>query len=315
MATGILPQYTVCPVAPATAPSACAGLPDGTWVSAIDSLEGDGDFIPAGTILRTVTPIFYDQDGDGVPEYVDYKTNAWYTTLDRDPFGGNNPRWRLKSSKYGQDLPGVELPQYQAGQMTTTVLDLLSAQDAEGNSVLAQSANWNDYLDINPEKFDLTDDNFTADGCPLTPDFDLMVYIKGEYSGNEINDATLIIEYEDPEVVTPPPAVTVDVAVDSIVLPKIRLGETGEIAVTLHNELAGAAGGVLTVEVKDGTTGTVLETYGASFTTTADSSPSILTFPFTAPSTKTMASAKASAVVEGDIDKTDNTKTTTLLYK
>ncbi|MBE0597162.1 MAG: hypothetical protein IH614_07825 [Desulfuromonadales bacterium] len=314
-ATGILPQYTICPTAPALAPQSCSGLPAGTWVSAVDSLEGDGHYIPAGTVLKTATSISFDHNGDGIADYVDAKTNAWYTTLDRDPFGGPNPRWRLKSSKYGQDLPGVELPQYPAGKLTTTVLDLLSVVNDQGQSILSQSANWNRYLDINPEKGDFVQDNFTADGAPLSPDFDLMVYIKGEYSGNELYDATLLVEYDDPQSQDPPPATSVDVAVDSLVMPKLRLNQSGLISVSLHNKLAGQANGVLNVEVKNATTGAILSTYSISFSTSGDQTVTTFTFPFTTPSIKTAVSAKATAVVDGDIDKTDNTKTVNIQYR
>ncbi|MBE0598723.1 MAG: hypothetical protein IH614_15810 [Desulfuromonadales bacterium] len=314
-ATGILPRYTVCPTAPAAAPQACAGLPEGTWVSAVDSTEGDGDFIPAGTVLRNITPIIFDKDGDGIPEYVDYKTNAWYTTLDRDPFGGPNPRWRLKSSKYGQDLPGVELPQYERDTLTTTSLDLLSMKDAQGNSILSQSVNWYRYLDINPEKDDFVQDNFTADGCPLTPDFDLMVYIKGEYSGNEIYDAQLLVTYDDPNNQAPPQAVVPDVKIDSIQLPPVTGGKSGEITVMLHNEVAGAVSGLLTVEVAD-LAGVRLDSYSTSFATDAAGGPSLLSFDWTAPSYQT--TVTATAVANGVKDETNlanNSASTTLVIK
>lgn len=314
-ATGILPRYIVCPSTPATAPGACSGLPDGTWVSAVDSTEGDGDFIPAGTVLRMTTPIVYDQNLDGTNEYVDYFTNAWYTTLDRDPFGGPNPRWRLKSSKYGQDLPGVELPQYERDTLTTTSLDLLSVKDEEGHSILAQSANWYRYLDINPEKGDLVQDNFTADGCPLTQDFDLMVYLKGEYSGNEIYDAQLLITYEDPDSQNPPPAPVPDVSVDSITLPQVTGGGSGEISVLLHNEVSGAASGMLSVEVRDGL-GTLLDDYVTSFVTESAGAPSLLTFAWTAPKYQT--TVTATAVVSGvqdEVNLNNNSASTSLLVK
>lgn len=307
-ATGILPQYTICPTAPALAPNACAGQPNGVWVSAVDSTEGDGDFIPAGTVLRTL----YD---DIYPLTTHYFTNAWYTTLDRDPFGGANPRYRFKSSKYGQDLPGVEIPQYPAGEITTTTLDLLSIVDDAGHSVLAQSANWNAYLDINAEKGDYTADNLTADGCILSPDFDLMVYSKGEQKGLEVFDAQLLIEYDDPNADVPPPVEPVDVQVSSVTVPKLRIGQTGTIVVNLFNELPGVASGVLTVEVST-STGDLLDTFSTSFSTTPNSTIRGFLFPWTAPAYKTTVTVKATALgVEGDFDLTDNERTTTLLIK
>ena len=72
-------------------------------------------------------------------------TNAWYTTNgDRDRFeavldeDGDyivGPRWRLKLNKFGQDVPGVDIPnadsqppftddniKYPVGEYTTTTI-------------------------------------------------------------------------------------------------------------------------------------------------------------------------------------------------
>ena len=179
---------------------------DGRWLSDKDAFEGDGDFIPAGTVLKD--PAMADISGRSIDEWYGY-TNAWFTSMDRDPFGGDNPRFRLKSSKYGQDIPGVELPQYESGQLTTTTIDILAwgyrdevtkVVDPDFPSPLAMSSGWNDNNDLNP--FDPTDtvkDGISYEGSPLTEDFDLMLYIKGEYSGTDVMDAQLVIEWEDPD--------------------------------------------------------------------------------------------------------------------
>lgn len=315
-ATGILPQYTAVPQLDTDGNPLLGedGKPLEYWYSTIDAYEGDGDFIPAGTMLRDIVPYRFDVNGDGIYDYIDYKTNAWYTTMDRDPFGGLNPRYRLKSSKYGQDIPGVEIPQYPAGQLTTTTLDLLSIKDEEGHAILAQSANWFDYLDINEEKFDFVDDDFTADGCPLTPDFDLMIYVKGEYSGTDIYDAQLIVEYDDPAAEDPPPTDAVDVAITAVNLPKIRKGETGELVVTLKNELPGIAYGTLEVVLED-QDGNVFDTLTTGFETTPASTDRGIIFSWTAPIYKTVVTATATAIVDGDIDLTDNEAKGTVLVK
>jgi len=315
-ATGILPQYIICPEEPITAPGACAGLPAGAWVSAVDSIEGDEDFIPAGTLLRSPDLIVpegttgYYPSADLVKGY----TNAWFTTLDRDPFGGDNPRYRLKSSKYGQDIPGVEIPQYTAGEMTTTTIDLLTIYDDAGNSILAQSANWKDYLDVNPEKFDLVDDNFTADGCKLSNDFDLMLYSKGEYSGTEIYDAQLVLTYEDPNY-NEPPADQVDVSISAVNLPKVRIDGTGEIVVLVKNELMDVATGTLYIVVED-QNGVELNSYSIPFETTPTGTDKGYILTWTAPSYKTVVKATATAVADGtDVDPSDNSASSTVLVK
>ncbi|MBU0680320.1 MAG: hypothetical protein KKD73_02750, partial [Proteobacteria bacterium] len=177
----------------------------GRWLSDKDAFEGDGDFIPAGTVLKD--PALADITAPAVDLWYGY-TNAWYTSMDRDPFGGDNPRYRLKSSKYGQDIPGVEIPAYIAGQLSTTTIDLLAwgyrdeitkVVNPNFPSPLTQSTGWVDNNDLNPlDPTDTVKDGISYEGCPLTPDLDLMLYIKGEYSGTDVMDAQLIIEWEDP---------------------------------------------------------------------------------------------------------------------
>ena len=171
-ATGRLPQYLVIehPDYP--------GDPNyALWVSPVNDFTGDGTFLPSyfqldengdlildnqgnpivntdaqgnpiGTIFREIRP-----DNDATPtlvssDLVNGFTNAWYTTMDRDPFepvldsNGDyitGPRWRLQSNKFGQDLPGVEIPliphsqppfqkgniKYEVGELTTTTINLL----------------------------------------------------------------------------------------------------------------------------------------------------------------------------------------------
>ncbi len=192
-ATGRIPSYTV------------AG--DGSWVSTQDCFESDGDPIVAGTVLRN--PAF---GRPGAPS-VDLReglTNAWFTTTDRDPFeadpiSGRGPRWRLKSNKFGQDVPGLEIPlipcspppysqtniKYPVGELTTTTLNLLDWIDGE-ESPLASSLGWRAYLDGD----DGTIDGLSPGGLPLTDDFDLAIYVKGEGKPTILYSAQLHIIYE-----------------------------------------------------------------------------------------------------------------------
>lgn len=324
-ATGILPSYTICPEEPLSAPGACAGLPVGAWVSAVDAIEGDGDIIPAGTVLKDPSLILQEGTAGYYPssDLVKGLTNAWFTSLDRDPFGGLNPRYRLTSSKYGQDNPGVEIPQYEAGMRYTTTIDLLSimADDTDDGidnptPVLAQSANWKDYLDVNPEKLDFTDDDLTVDGCPLSDDFDLMLYIKGEYSGTEVYNAQLVIEYEDPAY-EEPPADQVDDAIYALNVPKrMRPAATADFAVQVWNEMDTVSSGLLEIVVTDALNPENPEVFTTSYSTTLAGVPTGIFYTYTAPDYKTTLTVTASLTPDGtEVDPSDNVAVSTIVVK
>lgn len=293
-ATGILPQYTICPVAPALSPAACAGLPDGTWVSAVDSWEGgDEEFLPAGTVLKGIDP------ATGLFAY----TNAWYVTLDRDPFAGPNPRYRLKSSKFGQDLPGVEIPWYVVGTMTTTTIDLLSIKDAvTGAIVLAESKNWNDYLDL----ADGLDDQLSVEDAPLTSDFDVMYYIKGEVGKpTTVYNATLEVTYEDPNAV-----LRVDAAVGALNVPStIRVKTPTTVSASVVNTIPGIATGTLTlVGMREDD---VVASFSTPFTTTSNSTATTYAFAWTAPANASTITWTARVTAAGDLNAANDVKTAT----
>lgn len=186
-------------------------LPDGTLVSARDCYEGDGDFIPAGTVLKHPTYARPDAPSSDLREGL---TNAWYTTTDRDPFAGDpvtgsGPRWRLKANKFGQDVPGLEIPaivcspppfshsniKYPVGDFTTTVIDLLD-WETEGESPLAWSDGWKAFLDAQDGALDALSEN----GLPLTDDFDLAVYIKGEGKPTTLYTAQVVVEWQADDI-------------------------------------------------------------------------------------------------------------------
>lgn len=288
-ATGILPRYTV--------------AADGSWLSAVDSYEGgDGEFLPAGTVLRDATGQF---------------TNAWYTTLDRDPFGGPNPRFRLKSSKYGQDLPGVEIPQYEPGTPTTTTIDLLSIADETGASVLGRSRNWNNYLDqyIDPVTGQLLDpvDGYSIGQCPLTPDFDLMLYIKGEVGKpTTIRNAQLVVVYEDAGSAG---TVPVDLAISAISLPnQVFKSSTSTLSVTVVNQFAGAVPATLTLVGRD-KDGVVVGNFTANLNTPANSAPIATSFSWKAPAYGTTVTWTASVTHLQDINAGNNVRSATTVVK
>jgi hypothetical protein len=144
-ATGLLPQYTV--------------DSDGKWLSTRDCYEGDGNFIPEGTVLKDPAKAI---EGAQTEDLAEGYSNAWYTTIHRDPFEWayktvdgtmvgsrtpddslgdlvSGPRWRLLSNKFGQDIPSLEIPatacdappyekgtvKYVVGDTVTTTINLL----------------------------------------------------------------------------------------------------------------------------------------------------------------------------------------------
>jgi len=99
---------------------------------------------------------------------------------------------------------------------------------------LATSKGWvevNEFVEIVGALADGTP--ITSNGLPMTEDFDLAVYVKGDAKSTAIFNAQLIIEYEGEE---PEPPTGVDLAVSLITVPsKILVGESGTVAVTVAN--------------------------------------------------------------------------------
>jgi len=138
-ATGRKPSYTV----------ENAGTSDEVWKSTKSCYEGDGDFIdiegagdptPIGAetfFKNSIRAADADPPQDLSSDLIGGLTNAWYTSIDRDPFEWSyldpsapadrfdflgstvsndalgtlvsGPRWRLRANKYGQDIPGLEI--------------------------------------------------------------------------------------------------------------------------------------------------------------------------------------------------------------
>jgi len=151
----------------------------------------------------------------------------------------SGPRWRLKAPKYGQDLPGVEIGvdaqdyatnpgarpgclqtpitsgqiKYPRGEVVTTVINLLDWNPDEAPGPLATTAGWvdassnanaivadpNNHLEPYPDGSEPAT-GISVNGAPLTEDFDLVVYIKGDKKPTVIYDATLEVEWDDTAV-------------------------------------------------------------------------------------------------------------------
>ena len=173
----------------------------------------DADGNPIGTIFREVTP---EGGATSILTSSDLEngfTNAWYTTMDRDPFEAVltedgeytvGPRWRLKSNKFGQDLPGVEIPliphsqppfqkdniKYEVGELTTTTINLLD-WDASEDSPLLYSNGW---LYADPTRIDAN--GVTVNGLKLTDKLDVAFYIKGDAKATQIYNVQVVLNYE-----------------------------------------------------------------------------------------------------------------------
>ena len=255
-ATGRKPSYRI---------EGTIGGADEVWKSTLPCYEGDGDlidteegandptFIGVGTYLKN-TPFALDPavvPGDLLADdpFAFSKdlqggfTNAFYTTINRDPFEWSydanpdpmiqdfvgsafpddtlgalvsGPRWRLKPNKFGQDLPGLEIPliecspppfqsdniKYEVGTPVTTVINLLDWADE--NSPLATSKGW---VDVTANEFvtvvgEVNGIPITSNGLPMSSDFDLAVYVKGDAKSTAVFNAQLIIEYGDEVVDT-----------------------------------------------------------------------------------------------------------------
>ncbi len=212
------------------------------WVSPVNDFAGDGTFLPSYFLLDDDGAIILDEDGnptintdaDGNPNGTVFRevtpagtdtsiltssdlaggfTNAWYTTMDRDPFEAVlnedgeyivGPRWRLLSNKFGQDIPGVEIPliphseppfqkgniKYEVGELTTTTINLLDWEAGE-DSPLLYSNGW-----IDAEDWRVNEDGVTINGLKLTDKLDVAFYVKGDSKATQLYDVRVVLTYE-----------------------------------------------------------------------------------------------------------------------
>ena len=300
-ATGRKPSYTI--------DDGTLGTSNEIWRSLVPCYEGDGDlidteeggvdptFLGVGTFLKN-TPFALDPaaaPGD-LPADDPYAfssdlqggfTNAFYTTINRDPFEWSydanpdpliqdfvgsafpddtlgelvsGPRWRLKPNKFGQDLPGLEIPliecspppfqsdniKYVVGTPVTTVINLLDWED-ESTSPLATSKGW---VDVTANEFvtvvgvDANGNPITSNGLPMTNDFDLAVYVKGDRKSTAVYNAQLIIEYEG-EGPQPPPE-DFDLVLSALDVPaRVLLGASDIATVVVTNSGPADVGGAV----------------------------------------------------------------------
>ena len=360
-ATGRKPSYRI---------EGTIGGADEVWKSTIPCYEGDGDvidteegandptFIDVGTFLKN-GPFALDPEavpGD-LPEDDPYAfssdlsggfTNAFYTTINRDPFEWSydadpdplaqdfvgsefpddtlgelvsGPRWRLKPNKFGQDLPGLEIPliecspppflrdniKYEVGVPTTTVINLLDWED-ETTSPLATSKGW---VDVTANEFVTVVDEvngipITSNGLPMTNDFDLAVYVKGDRKSTAVYNARLIIEYEGEE---PVPPEDYDLVLSELEVPdRVSLGETEEVEVEVTNDGPAVASGTVTLTGVSNR-GDVYE-FSADFVDLAAGDEFEVEWDWTAPDGKPSNISWTAVVTgDGDINPINNTAT------
>ncbi len=129
----------------------------------------------------------------------------------------SGPRWRLKPNKFGQDIPGLEIPlnectpppytrdniKYEVGAPVTTVINLLD-WDPEGEGAPSPLSSTKGWVDITQNGFVTVADTVngvavSTNGLPMTSDFDLAVYVKGDRKPTSVYSAQLFIN-EEPTV-------------------------------------------------------------------------------------------------------------------
>ena len=391
-AIGVLPDHTI----------ENADTPDEVWRSTKLCYEGDGDLIDTedgtsdptvigiGTYLRNGPFALDPAANPGVlPEDDPYAfsadltealTNAWYTTIDREPFEWSyevrseangvitvdyrgcpgpvedptyaalctnvpagaplfsGPRWRLKPNKFGQDLPGLEIPttaaleepctpppfekdkiKYEVGSPSTTVINLLDWDEEEnGPSPLSTSKGWVDSA-ANNEFITIVDEingrQITSNGLPMSDDFDLAVYIKGDRKPTFVYNAQLILEYEGG---TEPPVddVEVDLRVASLTVPSkvYPVVRTRDIAVKVCNGSSTPADAAVEVVGVSQVAGIPDANFAQTFTPLPAKSCVIQKFSWTAPDDATVIDWTAEVTAGTgfvDINPSNNIKTAT----
>ncbi len=302
--------------------------------------EGDGDYLPEGTYLKTpVRGEGQDADPAYSADLVEGFTNAWYTTIQRDPFepdpvSGIGPRWRLRANKFGQDIPGLEIPliecspvpftseniKYEVGEPTVTTINLLDwkSSDTIPESPLLSSRGWIDAAqnlqNLAPDGNPAAPNGISINGLPLTPDFDLAVYIKGDQKPTSIFKARLEIVYEGEGGGVEPPATAFDMAVTEFKVPsKVKYGDVRKIDATVANYGPAIASGVLNiVGTLDGVT---IETQSFVFGPMAPGESEKTTFSWLVDNPGGTVNWTATLIADGDTNTANNSYTASTVIR
>ncbi len=324
----------------------------GRWKSLVSCYEGDGDaidteegsidphFIGVGTVLKN--PSFGFTGLSTLHDLYSFSedlkegfTNAWYTTINRDPFEWSydanpdpdvqdfvgspvpddslgelvsGPRWRLKPNKFGQDLPGLEIPKlecsqppferdnikYVVGEPTTTIINLLDWDESNGPSPLSSSKGWvdhtaNNFIEVIDE---VNGTPVTSNGLPMSDDFDLAVYVKGDRKPTAIFTATLLINEEEE-----PPVGEADVKILNLNVPNyISTGKTRRVILDIINDRNAQAVASGQVIVSNNVQGVV---FSAEYMDLSQNSKEKFRFDWTAPDVETVVIWEAKVFVSG----------------
>ncbi|MGB5260771.1 MAG: PASTA domain-containing protein [Gammaproteobacteria bacterium] len=183
-----------------------------------------GGFTNAWYTTVDRAPFEWSYDANPDPTIQDF-VGSWL----EDPTLGalvSGPRWRLRPNKYGQDLPGLEIAieplpgqgtdgadcyappfesaliKYPVGDPTITEINLLDWEN-QSTSPLAFSRGWIDVTQNGAVELAPTSPlpgaggvPYTTNGLPMSDDFDLAVYIKGDRKPTAVYDAYLEIDYD-----------------------------------------------------------------------------------------------------------------------
>lgn len=112
-----------------------------------------------------------------------------------------------------KDIPGLEIPKeecsappfqmdnmkYNTGDETITTINLLDwDEEKNGLSPLSTSKGWVDVTQNGSVEIGQTVNGIpiSTNGTPMTDDFDLTIYVKGDKKPVAIMSAQLIVEYE-----------------------------------------------------------------------------------------------------------------------
>ena len=352
-------------------------LGNGVWTSTVTCFEGDGDLIDVGTIMRDLS---YSVPAPADGEFIDDPmadplafsadlregyTNAWYTTTDREPFEWSydtngdgspdyssitptdmpyqllsGPRWRLRPNKFGQDIPGLEIPvanndgspscrpvpytsefiKYDVGSPAVTTINLLDFEDLNENgladdSPLLRSTAWVDasqnFVNLDAHEDPTGGNGISINGLPLTPDFDLAVYIKGDRKPTALYTAKLVIDWGEDGGVEPPPVTEDDLSLDSFKVSKnTPAGKVKKATAYVSNAGTNIVNGTLTLHgavmaVIDGTQVQVALIEESQSYTVAPGGTTKIKVPWTAPAFSSTINWSAS--IDDDADLSNNT--------